>query len=93
MLRFTHERDKKEAINSTFNKTSIQKIYSDYAKCKRKKSAKKKKKNFPCYCFQSEHMLKSYTLTSPAIRTGTQKRFITESPNMPSRVEKETNFG
>lgn len=41
------------------------------------------------YCFQSEHMLKSYTLASPSIRGGTQKCFITEPPNMPSRVEKK----
>ena len=31
----THERDKKEAINLTFNKTPSQKIYSDYAKRKK----------------------------------------------------------
>lgn len=41
------------------------------------------------YCFQSEHVLKSYTLTSPAIKNGVQKCFITKLPNMPNRVEKK----
>lgn len=43
------------------------------------------------YCFQSEHVLKSCTLASPTIRkkNGTQKRFNTRPPNMPSRVEKK----
>ncbi len=41
------------------------------------------------YCFQSEHVLKSYTLASPTIKNGMQKRFITGPPNMPSRVEKK----
>lgn len=35
ILFLTHERDKKEAINLTFNKTPSQKIYSDYAKRKK----------------------------------------------------------
>lgn len=41
------------------------------------------------YCFQSEHVLKSYTLASPTIKNGMQKCFITRPPNMPSRVEKK----
>lgn len=41
------------------------------------------------YCFQSEHVLKSYTLASPAIKNDMQKRFITRAPNGPSRVEKK----
>lgn len=57
ILSLTHEKHKKEAINLTFNKTPSQKIYSNYAK--------KKKKS---YCFQSEHVLKSYTLASPTIK-------------------------
>lgn len=41
------------------------------------------------YCFQSEHVLKSYMLTSPTIKNGMQKCFITRPPNKPSRVEKK----
>ena len=36
VLHLTHERDKKEAINLTFNKTPSQKIYSNYAKWEKK---------------------------------------------------------
>lgn len=68
---------KKEAINLTFNKTQSQKIYSNYAKRKKR------------YCFQSEHVLKSCTVASPTIKNGMQKCFITRPPSMPSRVEKK----
>lgn len=56
LLSFTGETKKKKAINSTFNKTQSQKIYSNYAKSKKR------------YCFQSEHVLKSCTVASPTIK-------------------------
>lgn len=71
ILCLTHEQDKKEAINLTFNKTSSQKIYSDYAKC-----PQKNKKNLLLFS-KWAHVKK---LHAPSIRTGTQKRFITDTP-------------
>lgn len=52
---------------------------------------KKKEKN--CYCFQSEHVLKSYTLASPAIKRGMQKCFITGASKYAKPSGKETDSG
>ena len=72
-----HGWNKKEAINLTFNKTQSQKIYSNYAKRKKR------------YCFQSEHVFKKLHACFSHYQKRMQKCFITRPPNMPSRVEKK----